>query len=420
MDLLNGVAVVIDNGIGPPPSGEENINKIIKKIQDRGIPTTEFKDLDSAEKCSKNFLTVNFIILDWKMVSAPEGTPTGVQAGQELLEAAKLKNVEFIKKLKEYCFAPIFIFTNENQADIEADILAKLRQAGLYFDQEGRDYIYVRNKTDILQDDKLFTEIDQWINKTPSIYVLKSWDKEFLKAKNEIFWDLYNKSNGSWPKVIWEHCDEENEVPHSCINEVIFQLISSKITLKDLDKTKVTTLNKNPDLKEMKDIYRRVMFQNGELCNCQLDGIKPGDIFKDNNTYYLNIRPECDTVEGRTGTSCEVYLIKGKKVADAEVDKLSKEQYFPEMGLTTKVNEVFIWLLEGDGLVKFSFREVEPKKFSDFKAKRLCRLLPPYITNIQQRFSSYLGRFGIPRLPKAIEKDILKIAVAAATTTPAT
>lgn len=420
MDLLNGVAVIIDNGIGPPPSGEENINKIIKKIQDRGIPTTEFKDLDSAEKCSKNFLTVNFIILDWKMVSAPEGTPIGVQAGQELLEAAKLKNVEFIKKLKEYCFAPIFIFTNENQADIEADILAKLRQAGLYFDQEGRDYIYVRNKTDILQDDKLFTEMDQWINKTPSIYVLKSWDKEFLKAKNEIFWDLYNKSNGSWPKVLWENCEEENEVPHSCINEVIFQLISSKVSLNGLEKEKVTKLTKDPDLKEMKDIFRRIMFQDGELCTGTLEGVKPGDIFKENDAYYLNIRPECDTVEREAGKSFDVYLIKGAKAAEAEVKRLNEKQYSPVAGLHMKVNEAFVWLIEGDGIVKFDFKEIEAKKFSDFKTKRLCRLLPPYISNIQQRFSSYLGRFGVPRLPKAIEKDILKIAAAAATTTPAT
>jgi len=413
MDLLNGVAVVIDNGIGPPPNGEENINKIIKKIQDRGIPTTEFTSLDSAEKCSKNFLTVNFIILDWKMVSAPEGTPTGVQAGQELLEAAKLKNVEFIKKLKEYCFAPIFIFTNENQADIEADILAKLRQAGLYFDQEGRDYIYVRNKTDILQDDKLFTEIDQWINKTPSIYVLKSWDKEFLKAKNEIFWELYNKSNGSWPKVLWEHCEEEKEIlPHTCINEMIFQLILSKVSMKDLDKAKVTTLNKAPDLKEMKDIFKRIMFQDGELGGGSLDGVKPGDIFKDNDKYFLNIRPECDTVPGKHGCD-NIYVICGTKIPDTELKDIHP-QYLPS-GLIPKIFEDFIWLLEGDGLVKFDFREVGVRKFSDLKTKRLCRLLPPYITNIQQRFSSYLGRFGIPRLPKAIEKDILKIAAVAAT-----
>lgn len=59
MDMLKGIAVVIDNGIGE----EENIDKIISKIHDRGIPTSEFKSLDSAEKCVHNFLSVNLLSL---------------------------------------------------------------------------------------------------------------------------------------------------------------------------------------------------------------------------------------------------------------------------------------------------------------------------------------------------------------------
>lgn len=416
MDLLRGVAVVVDNGIGD----EANINEIITKVHDKGIPTTEFKDIDSAEKCINNLVMVNFVILDWKMEKLASDAVSGdnsviaVQTPSVAISDVQKKVVDFIKKLKQICFAPIFIFTNEDEGKIKDDILAKLKEESLYFDQEGRDFIYVRNKTDILKDDKLFTEIDAWIHKTPSIYILKAWDKEFLKAKNEVFWDLYNKSNGSWPKVLWEHCEEEKEAPHSCINEVIFQLISSKVTLNGLEKEKVTKLTKDPDLKEMKDIFRRIMFQDGELCSGSLEGVKPGDIFKENDTYYLNIRPECDTIEREAGKSFDVYLIKGAKAVEAEVKRLNEKQYSPIVGLHAKVNEAFVWLLEGDGIVKFDFREVEPKKFSDFKTKRLCRLLPPYITNIQQRFSSYLGRFGVPRLPKTIEKDILKI-----TTTPA-
>ncbi|MDO8747992.1 MAG: hypothetical protein Q7J72_02620 [Candidatus Omnitrophota bacterium] len=402
MDMLKGVAVVIDNGIGE----EENINKIIAKIRDRGIPTSEFKTLDSAKKCVHNFLAVNFIILDWKMTSVTADAPIGVQVGQVLDADTKQKNIDFIKNLKNYCFAPIFIFTNEVQADIESDILAKLREAGLYFDQEGKDYIYVRNKNDILQNDKLFTEIDQWINKTPSIYILKAWDKEFHQAKNEIFWDLYNKSNGSWPKVLWDHYEKEEEVPHVCINEVIFQLILSKVSLQGIEKEKVTKLSKDPDLKEVKDIFKRVMFQDGELCSGKLDGVRPGDIFKDGDKYFLNIRPECDTVQGRSG--CDIiYLICGSKVPDTELKNLQNSQY-GRSGLIPRINEEFLWLLD-DGIVKFSFKEFEIRKFSELKDKRFCRLLSPYITNIQQRFSSFFGRFGIPRLPESVEKDILKI-----------
>ncbi|MCX5632498.1 MAG: hypothetical protein NTW93_02300 [Phycisphaerae bacterium] len=402
MDLLKGVGVVIDDGIGE----QDNINKIIEKVHEKGIPTTEFKDIDSAEKCVQNLLAVNFIILDWKMDSVSVEAPIGVGAGQELVTNTKQKVIEFIKELKKYCFAPIFIFTNEAQADIESDILAKLRSAGLYFDQEGKDFIYVRNKKEILKYGRLFKEINKWINKMPSIYILKAWDKEFFEARNEIFWDLYNRSQGGWPKVLWDHYKEENEIPYICINELICQIISGKITLRDVDENIIVRYRKKPALKEIKDIFKRVMFQDGELSNYKLEGIKPGDIFKDNGKYYLNIRPECDTVGGRAGARL-VYLLEGNRVANTDLKKLKKRQY-SFSGLNAKINEAFVWLLEGDGIVKFDFRNIEAKDFSGIEKKRLCRLLPPYITNIQQRYSSFLGRFGVPRLPKTIEVDILK------------
>ena len=403
MDLLKGVGVVIDNGIGE----EENINRIISKVHDKGIPTTEFKSIDSAKKCMHNFLAVNFIILDWKMESLSTESPIGVKGGQELIDEAKQKVIEFIKELKKHCFAPIFIFTNEAQADIETDILAKLRNAGLYYDQDGKDFIYVRNKKEILKYNRLFKEINEWINKMPSIYLLKAWDKEFLKVKNELFWDLYNRSQGGWPKVLWNHYKDEYEVPHVCINEVICQLIFSKITLQGIDENIIVKSREKPALKEIKDIFRKVMFQDGEINGSKLEGIRPGDIFKDNGKYYLNIRPECDTVEGRHGGKI-VYLLKGERVAANDMRKLKKKQYSLS-GLNAKNCEAFIWLLEGDGIVKFDFRNIEAKDFTAMKEKRLCRLLSPYITNIQQRYSSYLGRFAVPRLPKAIEEDILKV-----------
>lgn len=75
MDMLKGIAVVIDDRIRI--DGQDKINKIIERVHAKGIPTTEFKDIDSAEKCIHNFLTVNFIILDWKMEELPADKVSG-------------------------------------------------------------------------------------------------------------------------------------------------------------------------------------------------------------------------------------------------------------------------------------------------------------------------------------------------------
>ena len=62
-DLCRGVAFIIDDQIG----NEEQINKIIEKIHEKGIPTSEFNNLESAEKSLDHMMMANFIILDWKM-----------------------------------------------------------------------------------------------------------------------------------------------------------------------------------------------------------------------------------------------------------------------------------------------------------------------------------------------------------------
>ncbi len=395
MKLLNGVAVIIDDNIGK--TGDK-INQIIEKIEERGIPTIKYPNLNSAEKFLDNFGEINFIILDWKITISGEDLPLGVKAGSEI-SISDDKKILFIKKLKEKCFSPIFIFTNESPSDIKD----RLIRDGLYFEQEGRDFIYIKDKVNLLKDDNLFLGIDEWINKTPSVYLLKSWNKKLLEAKNEIFWDLYHKSKGIWPKVLWEHYEKEKEVPQNRINEILFQLASEKVNLNEIEKDKITSISQNANPEELKGISKRIMFQRGELEGGSLEGIKPGDIFKEaDRKYLLNIRPECDTIARRPGFS-EIYVIKGKKVDNPR--RLSKQ--ISKTGLHPKVNEAFVWLVEGDGIVKFNFKEFEKVKFSEVKEKRLCRLIPPYITEIQQRFSSFLGRSGVPRLPCLVEEDIL-------------
>ena len=261
---------------------------------------------------------------------------------------------------------------------------------------------FVKNKTEILKYNRFFKVINNWVNNSPSLYLLKTWDNEFLKAKNQIFWDLYNASKGGWPKILWQHYEQENESPEVCLNETIFQLIKSDASLDQLDKKKIVKGEPKASIEEIKNIFRRTMFKEKDLC-----GIKPGDIFKYRGKYYLNIRPVCDTIEGRYQFEDEIYVIEGSKLSSGQVAQVKKEQY-SETGFIEKNSEAFVFLLDGKGIIKFSFSKIRIKKYSELQSKRICRLLPPFITNIQQRFNAYMGRFGVPRLPHNIEKELLK------------
>lgn len=183
MELSRGIAFIIDDQIGK----EDQIDKIIKKIRDKGIPTSEFTNLDSAGKSLAHITMANFIILDWKMFDISEEGDAIVIPGAVVRESAIQQVIDFIKKIKTVCFAPVFIFTTESESDIRDQIIPKLRDEHLYFDEEERNFIHVRNKTEILKDNQLFKQIGNWIKSTPSVYILKSWQKDFLKAQNEVF-----------------------------------------------------------------------------------------------------------------------------------------------------------------------------------------------------------------------------------------
>lgn len=393
VSLCEGIATIIDNGIGE----EEDIDKIIIKIKERGFPTCEIESLDLAESFLPNFTMSSFIILDWNMFKPVEAIEEGVSPAAAFREEIHQKIIEFIKRLKEKCFAPVFIFTQESSEDIADQIIPKLKEEGLYF-ENGRNFIYVRNKRELLEGDKLFDDIGAWIESNPPIYVLKLWQREMLKAKNEVFWDLYNRSKG-WPWILWSGFKDEGEDPVAGMNETLFRLVSSITIMPKLDEDKLK-ISTDIDLQELKDVFRRTMFLEKGLL-----GIKPGDIYEINGVYYLNIRPECETVEGRCDGN--VYLIKGKKKSG---ENLKEKRYSSGVGFTEHIHEAFVFLLTDNmkDVVVFNFKNLEVKKFDEIKNNRKLRLLPPYITRIQQRFSSCIGRIGISRLPKELEKEILR------------
>lgn len=404
-ELYKGIAIIIDDGI----KKEKAIDQIIAKIKEAGIPICEIDNLDFVEKSIENFVSINFIIIDWNMF---ENFPLerGATIPPQLREEIHKHVIEIIKKLKDICFAPIFIFTEENQRDIEDQIIPKLIDEKLYFKEEGKNFIYVRNKKDLLENNKLFEDIVDWIKKNPSVYVLKSWEKEFLQAQNIVFWNLYNKTP-SWPKILWKCFEDEKENPDSCINDVIFRLIMANIFSLNVDRDIIIQSKGSPIINEIKELIKGTMYINGEIMGNKLYGLKPGDIFKLKGKYYLNIRPECDTVEKRIPSWKDAYCIVGQTFSSGQRKKLIEEgQYSEYCGFVEKIGSCFLFMLDNHDIVNFNFQKIEKIEITnEIIKKRLCRLLSPYITRVQQRFSSYIGRIGTLRLPIEIEHDILTL-----------
>ena len=180
-ELFKGIAVVIDDKVNDTESGDL-ILRIISKIANEKIPILKYDNIPEDDIIA-NFNNVSFIMLDWELFERPEGTYFD---DQPFIDAI----IEFIKKLKEISFIPIFIFSH-----LDSNVIINILKENDLYKEKVSNYIFVKSKNELFPDtneNKLFEEIENWLKQTPSIYVLKEWEKSLNEAKNKLFWDFYN------------------------------------------------------------------------------------------------------------------------------------------------------------------------------------------------------------------------------------
>ena len=195
-NLSTGIAVIIDDQIDKVGT---NINNLVSQIEKNKMPCLKFKELPE-DISVEHFWGISFLLLDWKLQAdtLSDSVTEGVIIPDELRKAAIKESIDFLKRLKQSCFIPVFIFTNE---PVEP-IIKALKDNDLY--QEGKpNYIFVKSKSDLTGRTKLFKVIKDWILKTPSIYALATWDKAYSSAKIKLFYDFYNMSP-NWPNILWQ------------------------------------------------------------------------------------------------------------------------------------------------------------------------------------------------------------------------
>lgn len=391
-ELFNGIAIIIDDEID---ENNANINKIIEQILKNGTPVLKFKEIPE-NKVIENFNCISFLLLDWKLLPeelhVESSTDDGiVHLPDEISKEKENENIEFIKKINKNYFCPIFIFTNEHTSDIEQI----LKDNQIYVDKDSN--IFIKNKKELETDGHLFEAITNWLEQTPSIYVLKKWESEYNKNKIKMFYDFQSISP-IWPCIMWQTFKDDGVNQSIELGELISKNINSRMKPFEFDKE---ILEKRDISSITKEDLRKVLegerFLKSEYLN--EDDIGTGDVFKEEyeesgerkSRYYINIRAQCDLLRNNT---VELYCLKGRKFAPTEGNNFYNGQYLE------KINHSIVAFIDNGEIIEFLFRDIIIKKWNDeFKNKRIGRLLPPYITSIQQRYSLYLQRQGLPRIP---------------------
>ncbi|MFA5772582.1 MAG: hypothetical protein WC974_07620 [Thermoplasmata archaeon] len=387
-ELCKGPVVVVDDGI----DGEPQIQELIKEIESNNLPVLKFKTITDARNKLRGILFSNFIIMDWKMDNTEGEKPLEIQIGATGEEIGEKEVVDFIKELQQICLAPIFVLSN-----FDADtIISRLKLEGIITD--GKNCVFVENKQNLLDMGMLVTKIETWIKENPHVYLAKCWTNKWLSKNTKIFWDLF-KLNPNWPVSFYQSFKKDGVDPILALRDTIFQLEFSEISLSSIDETLLNLDIGEDDVESLKKLYVRLVY----ICNNDdiKKEIRPGDIFKKDKSYYLNIRPECDTTT-RVDPDPEIYLLKGDVKAHSDVRCESP------YGILEKENQIVMLFLDGNDIVVFDKRKLSQGEYSKWKDYKICRVATPFITKIRQSYSSYLGRFGVPSYPIQIVDSIFK------------
>lgn len=407
VELFRGIAVVIDDEIN---DGDTNIRSILEQINEKNIPCLAYSSLP-AEDVIPSLHHLAFLLLDWRLIKndvASADILAGIQIPSTLLESQVVENVEFLKKIANVCFCPIFIFSNEDQTQI----VDRLIEEGIY-SSDKPNHIFVKSKNELLGEKRLFNEIEEWIKLNPSIYVLKEWEKEYQRSKNQLFAD-FQQLSPLWPKIMWETYSDDGANKSLELGGLISRNILNRMMPFEFSNEIIGAEGSDIDEVDIRRVLEGERFLNNKYLH--EDDISTGDVFKEVYTddagvqryrYYLNIRAQCDLLRENNIGDVELYCLKGRLVQEKSVNKEDDSiRFLPQFGqFIEKVSHAVIPFLDEGGIIEFLFKDLKIIKWKALKDKRVGRLLPPYINSVQQRYTLYLQRQGLPRVPKIIAFD---------------
>lgn len=374
IQLFSGIGVVIDEEIHSDDKNPNGIQKIVQSIESKNVPVLKYESLPG-DAAVLNFHSISFVILDWNL------------SGMKPIPQATIDdNIEFIKRLKEVAYVPIFVFSDEDSNDIEY----ALSEHNI---TSQNSPIFVKKKDDLDSAEKLFHEIELWTKQTPSVYVLKEWERATQKAKTKMMWDL-SSVHPSWPKILMKTFKKDGEDKHVELMNSLQNNLSYRIDHTLFDDNVICQINDEISKDDLRKIIECERFVTNEILP---DHPYAGDIYLIEDKYLLNIRPDCDII--RDPDKKRLYLLEGEIIDEEKINSQDKDSILFNSGeFIEKNNCCYVAFVFGK-ILKFSLIEMEMKQWKDIKVNRIGRLLPPFITKIQQKYSAYIQRQGLPRIP---------------------
>lgn len=390
-DLMSGIAVVIDDALdresislGNSAGGEDVIVRIVEWFEHQWeLPFAKFTTLPNKAQWSNLLRAASFVLLDWQLWPV----------GSEELRKSTIEDINrFLKAAKEN-LVPVFIFTNETFEEVTENLSADVYEHSA----TRRNFVFVARKDALWFDDSVQVKIlEDWIHGNASVYALRTWEQVLASAKSELF-QAMGRMSVDWPRVFWSTYVTDGAEPSPSLTNLIGDSLRGRMRSDAFEEEHLGAPFEDVSDDEVRKLIAETSFRSNKFLPG--DEIRCGDVFKGTQQkYWLNLRPDCDCIPRGTETieDVEIYCVQGKKAGERVLHNLFDRK-------TGNFNEpvyksVAFAIADGNSLV-FNFKKLRVMKFSDFKKKRIGRLLHPYLTRIQQQYALYIQRQALPRVP---------------------
>ena len=382
-NFLSATALVIDDEIVDENS---TISRIISKLEQQGTLFVKHRELlESIDSISN----IAFIVLDWDLMKKEQiaDMPEGVSLGATLLEDQKSKIRDFIKDVIGKYFIPIFIFTQENIESIKE----YLECEAIVKEAIGKNRVYLSSKG-ALQDDQVIVSLNDWLNNSMTVYTYKIMEEAIETAKHKFFNEMYT-CDVNWPCHVYQILKKDEPAD---INSDFQEFLMTSFT------STINPIVFNPsgfertvslDPAEVIKIFGKIKFLSYEgQANI---GLHSGDIYVncdgEKNEYLINVSASCDMRYKRC------YFVMGKDTSSPKkydiVCTYTVKRILEKKGIEFHLDNAL--LLDITDANKITLECEEGTK--DYK--RIGRLLNPYISGLQNKYSNYITRVGELREP---------------------
>lgn len=396
-----GIGVVIDDQVplSPEETTSDLIGDIVNQLQRDGIPLLRYKTIPPESEWP-SFENVAFFLIDWYWavtdVDVHDPLTATLRVPDVPMSTTGDKICKFINAVHQKAFAPILIFSNQDDVGIKQS----LKNNGIDPDLPGA-YVLLKNKQDMIKKDEdgnflLFSEINNWIRATPTIHLLTTWGRDVLAARNQMFAEFYDKSH-NWPSLLWKTYKFDHDNPAHGLSQVMFDNLKGRVKCELPEMPEVNQDEKS--LKTLNEILAlTVMLPQSSLPQGQVGS---GDLFEiEREKFLLVVSCDCDCIvrKGKTPDNTLIQVVRVSGGCKPESITMRK-RFSTDYGLLHQAHQSYLFPINGKcycvHYTSFSMISLSQLEMD----KRIGRVLPPYITDVRQRLAQWNQRVGFPKLP---------------------